>query len=222
MIPVLRTSIPIVLTRYGTRWRAKLLAARKALARASPCRRSAARHAVNLAENKYRHAKVKEALVRMLHGKCAYCESKITHVVYGHIEHYRPKSRFPDLTFEWMNLLLACGICNGSEYKGDRFPEAEDNGPLVNPCEDDPAEHFRFDYDPATRLASVYGVTPRGRTTEKLLGLNRSELRAVRSRDIGRLAALVRFAKNDPEAAKLLEEARRDDAPYAAFARILR
>jgi uncharacterized protein (TIGR02646 family) len=157
----------------------------------------------------------------MFHGKCAYCESKVTHVDYGHIEHYRPKSLFPELTFEWDNLLLACGICNGAEHKGDRFPEAADGGPLLNPCEEEPAPHLRFSFDQRAGLASVYGRTGRGRTTERLLGLNRPELRKFRSRVIKKLAVLAQLAKTNPSAAALLAEAKQDDEPYAAFARAL-
>jgi uncharacterized protein (TIGR02646 family) len=223
MIRISRDSAPAVLTRYAVKWKTALLNARERLATARREDKAAARRAVALAEEKYRHKQVKATLVNMFHGKCAYCESKITHVDYGHIEHYRPKSRFPDLTFEWTNLLFACCICNGAEHKGDRFPEETDNGPLVNPCDDEPAEHLHFQYDPESKLASVYGLTPRGETTEKLLGLNRHDLRKERSRQALRLAAIARFARNgDPEAARLLEEARQDDAPYAAFARGLR
>ena len=83
----------------------------------------------------------------MFGGKCAYCESRITHVDYGHIEHHVPKAGpngRPKRTFQWSNLLLACGRCNGSENKGDRFPTARQGGPIVNPCKDDPADHFEF------------------------------------------------------------------------------
>ncbi len=221
MIKVQRPAPPRALTRNAARWQTALRDARRRLAAAKGSKAAAAR-ALSLAQEKYRHAEVKQALVRVFHGKCAYCESKITHVDYGHIEHYRPKSRFPDLTFEWDNLLLACGICNGAEHKGDCFPEAADNGPLLNPCDDDPVAHLRFHFDPRTGLASVYGRTPRGRTTEQLLGLNRPDLRAFRSQDVKRLAALARFARTDPDAARLLAEARQDDAPYTAFARALR
>jgi len=100
---------------------------------------------------RYRHRQVREALVRMFHGKCAYCESEIGHVSDAHIEHYRPKARFPHLTFDWDNLLLACGICNASRYKGDRFPEASEGGPLLNPCVDLPDNHFTFHYDATAR-----------------------------------------------------------------------
>jgi uncharacterized protein (TIGR02646 family) len=162
--------------------------------------------------------------VKSFHGKCAYCESKITHVDYGHIEHFRPKAGskgYPELTFEWTNLLLACGVCNGAEYKSDRFPEANEGGPIINPCEEDPSSHLSFVFDPVTKLASVYGKTRRGETTEALFGLNRAELRDYRSRRVRHLLALVQYASTDPAAAELLSEAKQSCAEYAAFARAL-
>jgi uncharacterized protein (TIGR02646 family) len=157
----------------------------------------------------------KDCLVKLFHGKCAYCESKIMHVDYGHIEHYRPKSGpfgRPDLTFDWNNLLLACGICNGSAHKGDRFPGADAGGPIVNPCDEEPGDHFEFQYDHVAHLASVYGKTERGRLTETLLGLNRKDLRIHRSRFVMKLAVLFLLSASDPTARELIEESTRDDA----------
>ena len=39
---------------------------------------------------------VKAAIVTAQHGKCAFCESKLKHVMFGDIEHYRPKGGFID------------------------------------------------------------------------------------------------------------------------------
>jgi uncharacterized protein (TIGR02646 family) len=173
---------------------------------------------------KYRHPQIKQQLLCMFHGKCAYCESRITHVDYGHIEHFVPKAENhgrPDLTFEWSNLFLACGVCNGAEHKGAHFPGPEEGGPLVNPCDDEPEEHFRFVFDRKTRLASVDGITRRGKRTAQLLGLNRPELRAYRSSQIRKVAVIAILAKSNPEAAALLHEARQDAGEYAAFVRAL-
>jgi hypothetical protein len=112
-------------------------------------------------------------------------------------------------------------VCNGAEHKSDHFPEGNEGGPLVNPCEDDPQDHFEFHFDLKTKLASVYGRTPRGTTTEELLGLNRTALREHRSERIRHLVALAEFARTNPEAAELLDEARTSSAEYAAFARAL-
>ena len=176
-----------------------------------------------VAEGKYGHPSVKEALVQMFNGKCAYCESKVTHIEYGHIEHFRPKSRVEYITliFEWENLLLACSVCNGASYKGTKFPLVAEGGPPIDPCVDDPSEHLGFWFDPVAQIASVTHKTIRGLTTLNLFGLNRPLLREHRSKRIRMLAALVQLAGNDPEAQALLEESVQCDAEYAAFARTL-
>jgi uncharacterized protein (TIGR02646 family) len=212
MIHVSRSATPRILEQKADKWTTDLQAADTEAKRKK-------------AESKYRHRQVKAALVAMFHGKCAYCESKITHIDYGHIEHYRPKrgSRGrPDLTFAWENLVLACGVCNGPAQKGDHFPEPAEDGPILNPCIDIPAEHLEFHYDPKARVASVYGKTPRGVTTEQLIGLNRPELRRYRSRRVSHLMALARLARSDTEAIALLDEAKNAEAEYSAFAELAR
>lgn len=174
------------------------------------------------AQGRYRHEDLKDALVTAFHGKCAYCESFIRHVDYGHIEHFRPKSKYPVKTFDWSNFVLACGVCNGGEHKGDAFPLKAQGGPLINPCAEEPASHFSFEYDPVARLASVHGTTRRGETTEKLLGLNRPDLRAYRSQHLKRLWFIAQHAPHDPEARQLLDEAASPSEPFSAFAAALR
>jgi uncharacterized protein (TIGR02646 family) len=109
--------------------------------------------------------------------KCAYCESKIRHVSYGDIEHIVPKSIDPSRTYEWVNLTIACDICNTG--KGDH----ED---LVDPYVEDPEEaHFRF---MGPMVTIVPGSEP-GKLTLTLLKLNRPELmekRKERVEDLGR------------------------------------
>jgi uncharacterized protein (TIGR02646 family) len=211
MIKVDRPPPPPILQKKADDWRRELFGAKTNKAREK-------------ARNRYRHPQVKAALIELFHGKCAYCESKITHVDYGHIDHFRPKSGpagRPDLTFAWSNLFLACGRCNGAGFKSDRFPEADEGGPLVNPCDDEPNEHLEFRFDTVAMLANVYGRTRRGCVTEEVLGLNRPELRVYRSQFIEKLFALSIFAKTDAMARELLRRAVRSDSEYAAFARAL-
>ena len=173
------------------------------------------------AEAKYNHSQIRTALRAMFEDNCAYCEAKITHVSFAHIEHYRPKARYPRLTFKWRNLLLACGICNSASYKGTNFPTARANGPIINPCNDDPNQHFNFIYDHVSKTAVVDGITPRGKITETLLGLNRYELRKHRSVHVRKLLALAPHATTDPVARQLILEAKSNDSEYKAFARSL-
>lgn len=211
MIRIERTQPPQVLTKKAAAWQQAL---KKATTKAERRR----------CQNRYQHSQIKLALKKLFNGKCAYCESRITHIDYGHIEHFHPKNgphARPDLTFEWSNLFLACAVCNGAEFKSDQFPDSSQGGPLVNPCDDQPAEHFVFEYDSAAKLANVISKTPRGDVTIKTLGLNRVELREYRSRQVQRLVYLAVKAKDDPEAAELLNEAQKSAAEYSAFAQAI-
>ncbi|PTX61615.1 uncharacterized protein (TIGR02646 family) [Kordia periserrulae] len=75
--------------------------------------------------NVYSHADVKEALIKMGKGKCAYCESDILATYVGDIEHFRPKGEIEELkptgnskpgyywlAADWDNLLFSCRNCN--------------------------------------------------------------------------------------------------------------
>ncbi len=74
---------------------------------------------------------VKQTLKDMQHGKCCFCESKITHIAYGDVEHFRPKKAVLQdgqlerpgyywLAYTWENLLFSCELCNRRE-KGAWF-----------------------------------------------------------------------------------------------------
>jgi uncharacterized protein (TIGR02646 family) len=160
----------------------------------------------------------------MFHGKCAYCESAITHIDYGHIEHFRPKAvpAYYELAVDWDNLLLACGRCNGAENKGTKFPGAGAGGPLVNPTEEDPSVFLRFDFDVATKLANVLDVSERGETTWKTLGLNRPDLARRRSNFVRKLWFIGLRYHQDQEARDIIDLAVGESAEYSAFAREVR
>jgi hypothetical protein len=53
---------------------------------------------------RYNHREIKECLLKETHGKCAYCDGKLSHVTYGGVA--------PERTFDWANLTVACDICN--------------------------------------------------------------------------------------------------------------
>lgn len=209
MIRVKRGRAPDVLTRNRAQWLKDLQRARTPEARKQVLER-------------YRHKEVKDALITRFHGKCAYCESFIRHIDYGHIEHYRPKAKYPKLAFTWSNLVLACGVCNGSEHKGEEFPLKAQGGPLINPGAEAPAPHLSFEYDPVAKLASVRGKTVRGDTTERVLGLNRQDLRTHRSSHVKRLWFIAQKAATEPEARQLLDDAAASTHEYSVFAQLLR
>ncbi|HCH6462474.1 TPA: retron system putative HNH endonuclease [Vibrio parahaemolyticus] len=77
--------------------------------------------------------------------RCAYCEDFIHHA--GHIEHFRRKNRshFPQFTFEWSNLFLACGSKDHCGHYKDR-PKGNTYNPdnLIKPDIEDPEDYLYF------------------------------------------------------------------------------
>jgi len=211
MIRVPRTQRPTVLEDNEEKWKNDILLAATDVARKQ-------------AQEKYKHEGIKRALIEMFHGKCAYCESAITHIDYGHIEHFRPKSTpaYYELAVAWGNLLLACGRCNGVENKGTKFPLANEGGPIVNPVEEQPTRHLRFDFDPKLKLANVLGITKRGETTRITLGLNRPKLLEHRSKFVTKLWVIAFHYHEDPAAREIIDAAMCPQEEYSAFALALK
>lgn len=218
MIKVDRIATPTYLTRFAQKWTDELLAAIRHY-------NQSGEKPSNILWNKYNKRYVRNTLREMFHDKCAYCEAKITHIAYPHIEHYRPKKKYPQYTFEWNNLLLACGICNGSAHKGDNFPLKdgdEDTPLLLNPCGDDPEQHLEF------VQARVVFLSERGQHTRDLLGLNRDELFDRRRNlllAIDYIRRVVENYKSDGNEAmarrgqSLLDAANSAEAEYTAMVR---
>lgn len=74
--------------------------------------------------------------------RCMYClDSHGTD-----IEHFWPKTPYPERMFDWQNLLLCCTECG--RLKGERFPLSEIGPLLIDPTAEDPWLHL--DFDPTT------------------------------------------------------------------------
>jgi uncharacterized protein (TIGR02646 family) len=159
--------------------------------------------------NIYGHDSVKDALVILQNKKCCFCESRITHISYGDIEHFRPKAGFSQdeadlfhkpgyfwLAYDWSNLFLSCQLCN-QRYKRSFFPLknpakrckinrsysiAQEEPLFVNPSDTNPADHIAFHQE------IPMWKTIEGQTTIKGLKLDREELNEMR-RDT--LASLI-------------------------------
>ena len=90
---------------------------------------------------KFTRTKLKEEtlsnLKDMYAGYCSYCEVDVESVAYGHIEHFRPKSIYPNLMFDYNNLHYVCPKCN--QNKGYKFDEK-----MIDPSFDNPEEHIYF------------------------------------------------------------------------------
>ncbi|WP_099864914.1 hypothetical protein [Pararhizobium haloflavum] len=64
--------------------------------------------------------------------KCAYCEASTSVVAHGDVEHFRPKSLYWWLAYDFDNYLFSCQICN-QIYKKDFFPVTPENQRLPAP-----------------------------------------------------------------------------------------
>jgi uncharacterized protein (TIGR02646 family) len=149
---------------------------------------------------------VRESLKAAQHHKCCFCESRVEHIAYGEIEHFRPKAEWRQsrgsrisrpgyywLAYDWDNLLWSCKTCNG-RHKGCIFPLAEPanrdcpgrslagEAPLlVDPTRTDPRLHIRF------KLNVAEGLTDLGETTIDVLGLNREQLLEQRQEKVNEI-----------------------------------
>ena len=201
--------------------------------------------------NYYKAQEVKAVLVAMHHSKCCYCETKYGTPAYLHVEHFRPKSGFRQarkqskdelpgyywLAYRWENLLLSCHDCN-SRHKGTFFPLsnpkkrarshhfaiAKEHPVLVNPAEEDPLGHIRFDED------LPIGTSWRGRATIAGLGLRRNNLREDRLKLLGiikRYHEIIELSAEFPNVAKLqaialkygklINDAKQGDAEFSSM-----
>lgn len=134
-------------------------------------------HPRALASGNYKHPINKEALKQASYDKCMYCESKISHIDFAHIEHIKPKSadKYPELEFSWENLGYACPRCNNE--KSDKYYEET---PFIDPYLIDPENHF-------VAFGSILfpkNGCERADISIKEIGLNRPELLEKRQQRI--------------------------------------
>ena len=121
--------------------------------------------------------------------RCAYCEGQIFHE--GHIEHFRRKNlkHYPELTFDWHNLFLACGSKKHCGHYKDR-PSAPAYNPekLIKPDEHDPDEFFYFHSSGEIRIREKLSAENAFRASEtiRVFGLDNPALEGERARAVSK------------------------------------
>lgn len=116
----------------------------------------------------------------MYKGCCCYCESKIKSTSYPEIEHFKPKTFYPELCFDYTNLHYSCKRCNLA--KGSHY---DDN--IISPSEENPEEYIQY----IGELAVSIDNNKRGNTMIDVLKLNeRADLKEER------IKYLNEFSKN--------------------------
>lgn len=176
----------------------------------------------------------RNALLRVFHRKCAYCESPVGANSEGDVERFRPlldatnlegegsPDHYAWLGCEWDNLYLVCAGC--SRAKRTLFPVTGKRAPplmpldkvrqletalLLDPCLDEPDIHLRFN---ETGFAEALSLM--GETTIKVLNLNREYLVVARSRVWRNTTSLFRADQSEADIAKIISP----NQPYSAVA----
>jgi len=81
---------------------------------------------------------ITSTLLASSYGKCAFSEVKLNvEGKYMQVEHFHPKSKYPNEVVKWENLLPCLNVCNSKKGDFDTVRQ-----PLVNPFEDDPKQYF--------------------------------------------------------------------------------
>ena len=148
---------------------------------------------------------LKDEVRRPLHDhhkrKCCYCERKRDLKREPDVEHFRPKAMVAEdknhpgywwLAYTWKNLYFSCRTCNQA-FKKNYFPIAgqrarkptdsltKESPILLDPAVDDPKQHLHYHWEHGrVPVAKIVGLDERGRSTVKILGLDRDPLNAER------------------------------------------
>ena len=103
--------------------------------------------------------------------RCAYCEASLDW--FGQqVEHFRPKSRFPALTFAWTNLFWSCDCSDHCGHFKENRAGPYDPDDLIDPTVDDPEHFLLFFSDGSIRLRQGLSDAQRYRANETLRVFN--------------------------------------------------
>ncbi len=166
----------------------------------------------------YKHPDNKNALKKSSYDKCMYCESKISHIDFAHVEHIKPKDKFTDLEFNWDNLGYACNKCNNK--KSNKY---FDDTPFVNPYEEPPEDNL---YAFGAILRPKKG-SERGEITIQEIGLNRPDLLEKRAERLNELESAIKACYRTKNlqlrnaALTTLEAEAEKDREYSIFAKAM-
>lgn len=113
-------------------------------------------------------SEVRAVLKAMAGGRerCMYCEDNEG----TDIEHFWPKSKFPEKAFSWSNYLLACSHCNSNRKRAE-FPMTDGEPDLLDPTAEDPIKHLRL----LPSNGKYQPIGPKGDPSIRVFDLNGEE-----------------------------------------------
>lgn len=175
-------------------------------------------------------------LQQIQNNKCAYCETKLDDIYGKFISHYRPLSNASDpkndikhivcyawFAYEWQNLMLLCDDCNSHKlnyfpisgrtaqpFSSWRVAQIQEKPLLLNPFEEDPKNHLKFDTE-----GVAVGCSESGRITIELVNLNRTQLKINRKKAIENVLTLILNSSDDSGLAEALHKYTDDSSTHA-------
>lgn len=128
---------------------------------------------------------------------CAYTELRIGDSVSSccHIDHFKTRNLFPELTFEYSNLLVACNSeYYGAKYKDKQVKSKEDYKNLINPVNEQMADHVQYTFE---GKAMPLSGSRKGENTISIFNLNEKSLLNQRKRIIHYLRSMKDFSEDE-------------------------
>ncbi len=112
------------------------------------------------------------------YGICGYCEEE---AALEEVDHFRPKSKFPELVYAWSNWVFARNSCNNT--KNDKWPP----GGYVDPCACSTQERPERFFDFNLRTGMIFpksGLTQeqRRKASQTIQGLELNNISHVQDR----------------------------------------
>lgn len=137
----------------------------------------------------------KSSLAIEARNRCVYCsvhDARFAGPRNFHVEHFKPKSRFPKLEKDYANLFFACPVCN--VFKGDDWFDAParafDQVHYPHPCDVDYGTLFSLNH----QTGVVAGKNVAASYIVHKLGLNRAQL--ILDRRLNRLLLEYKSAQD--------------------------
>ena len=156
------------------------------------------------------YKKAKPFLIQDFHNICGYCGKRFDITLSdSQIEHFKPKSKYPEFKHDYQNLILSCSTCNNK--KRDDWPSNDVNNPItldglmgyVDPATPEYDKHLVRNND-----GEIIGKTDVGNYMVKRFGFdNRPIKECFRAQELSKLIDLFRQEnKNDAKLNELLLE----------------
>ncbi|KAM3114840.1 retron system putative HNH endonuclease [Phormidesmis sp. 146-33] len=125
---------------------------------------------------------------------CCYCGRRIDRQS-SHIEHFQPRTHYPELALEYTNFLASCpgypedeasqsGSQPAQEHCGQKKGAWYDQNLTISPLIENCADYFRYTKDGQILTSDIASMQPAAQETIQQLGLDYSSLRRARARVI--------------------------------------